>query len=159
MQTSAVSTDALTEELLTFLGVVLKCTQSGVLQVAVELELTLSQLRALFLLQQADHDPALTELAPAVGLSVPATGRVVDALARLGLVARREDEADRRIKRLSLTARGHETLERLADARREGLRAFAEGLGDDERERLSAVLRPILDRSGVRAARPETPTP
>jgi DNA-binding MarR family transcriptional regulator len=152
------STEQVTSELFDFAELVMRSTQSGVLRLAGELDLTLSQLRALYVLLLSERPPALTELAPEVGLSTAATGRLVDHLVRLGLVARREDDADRRVKRLSLTDEGHATLARLAAARRDGLRAFAERLGDDDRARLSAALRPILDRSGLPAARQETTT-
>src|SRR5687767_8970320 len=63
MQVSAPSTDELADQLLGFMAYLMKTTQGGVFQVAGELELTLSQLRALFVLAYGDHAPALSELA------------------------------------------------------------------------------------------------
>jgi DNA-binding MarR family transcriptional regulator len=140
MQTPAPSVDELTDQLLAFMAYLMKTTQGGVFQVAGELELTLSQLRALFFLAFCDHSPALSELAHKVGLSVAATGRVVDALVRDDLVSRREDVVDRRIKRLALTAHGREMLDRISAARREGLRSFAEELDDDARTQFSRAF-------------------
>ncbi|MGB2711048.1 MAG: MarR family transcriptional regulator, partial [Conexibacter sp.] len=87
---------------------------------------------------------ALTELAPQLGLSVAAAGRAVDGLVRDGLVSRSEDTEDRRIKRLALTEQGREATARVAGARLEGLRQFAETLGDDVRAQLSAGIGPVL---------------
>jgi DNA-binding MarR family transcriptional regulator len=140
MQTKAPTTEQLTDQLLGFMAYLMKTTQGGVFQVAGELDLTLSQLRALFFLAYGDHAPALSELAHAVGLSVAATGRAVDSLVRADLVSRREDEADRRIKRLALTAHGEEMLAQIGAARREGLRQFAEALDDDARTQFSHAL-------------------
>jgi DNA-binding MarR family transcriptional regulator len=140
MQTTATSAERLTNELLGFMAYLGKTTQGGVFQVAGELELTLSQLRALYVLTYCDHAPALTELATHVGLSVAATGRVVDALVRADLVSRREDETDRRVKRLALTPHGEETLARIDAARREGVRQFVDLLDVDAREQFSRAL-------------------
>jgi DNA-binding MarR family transcriptional regulator len=140
MQVSAPSPAELADQLLRFMLYLTKTTQDGVLHVAAELDLTLSQLRALFHLAYGDHDPALSELAQQIGLSVAATGRAVDALVRSDLVARREDEADRRVKRLSLTTLGEDVLGRIAAARREGLRQFAEALDDDARAQFARAL-------------------
>jgi DNA-binding MarR family transcriptional regulator len=136
----ATSTDALTEQLLGFVSHLMKTTQGGVYQLAADLDLTLTQLRALFFLAYGDHAPALSELAGQIGLSVPATGRAIDALVRAGIVSRREDEADRRVKRLALTEHGEEILARIGAARRAGLRQFAEQLDDDARAALAHAL-------------------
>ena len=161
MQVSAPTTDELTDQLLGFMAYLMKTTQGGVFQVAGELELTLSQLRALFLLAYGDHAPALSELAHDVGLSVAATGRAIDSLVRAGLVSRREDDADRRVKRLALTDDGEEMLARIGAARREGLRQFAAALDDDARAQFARALSLIpagLD-CGPLPTSPETTTP
>ena len=140
MQSTAVTTEQLTDALFGFVGYLMKTTQQGVFRVAAELDLTMSQLRALFVLSLCDHDLTLGELAAEVGLSVAATGRLVDALVRDRLASRREDPVDRRVKRLALTSHGQETIGRLADSRREGLRQFVETLDDVAREQLSRAL-------------------
>ena len=140
MQGPAPTTEQLVDELLAFMAHLMKTTQGGVFQAAGELELTLSQLKALFVLAYGDHAPALSELAGEIGLSVPATGRAIDGLVRSGFVSRREDEADRRVKRLALTATGEQTIARIGAARREGLRRFAEQLDDDARAAFARAL-------------------
>lgn len=140
MQGTAPSTEELTDQLLAFMAHLMKTTQGGVFQVAGELDLTLSQLRALFVLAYGDHPPALSELAGGIGLSVPATGRAIDGLVRAGLVSRKEDEADRRVKRLALTPGGEQMLARIGAARREGLRQFAERLDADARAAFTHAL-------------------
>ena len=140
MQGVAPTTEELAEQLLGFITTLMKTSQGGVYQVAGELDLTLCQLRALFVLAYGDHAPALTELAGQIGLSVPATGRAVDGLVRSGLVSRREDESDRRVKRLALTPGGEQLLARMGAARREGLKQYAEQLDDDARAALAHAL-------------------
>ena len=140
MQGTAPTTEELSDQLLGFMAHLMKSTQGGVFQFAGELDLTLSQLRALFVLAYGDHAPALSELAGEIGLSVPATGRAIDGLVRSGLVSRREDEADRRVKRLALTPGGEQMLARIGTARREGLKRFAERLDDDARAAFAHAL-------------------
>lgn len=142
---TAVSDETLTDEVHAFLRHLTRSTQGDVFSLAVKLDLTLTQLRVLTVLMTQEEPCALGELAASVGLSVPATGRAVDALVKAGLVSRREDAVDRRVKRHGLTAAGRRTMERLAAARRAGVKRFVEGLGDEDRERLSAALGPLVD--------------
>jgi DNA-binding MarR family transcriptional regulator len=151
VQRTAPGIQQLTDELFGFLTYLVKSAEVDVFRVAAELDLSLSQIRALFILNHAEHEPALTELAPDLGLSVAAAGRAVDVLVRHGLVVRREDEVDRRIKRIGLTDAGRDRIARLNAARRDGLRQFVSTLSDEERERFTLALAPILDRPDVHA--------
>ena len=141
MQTSkAVSPHQLAADLQRFYGSCMKGEQGELFALIAELELTMAQMRGLFVLDTADHAQALTELAPQMGLSVAAAGRAVDGLVRHGFVSRSEDPADRRIKRLALTADGRAALERINEARLVGLRRFAATLGEAERDALAEAL-------------------
>jgi DNA-binding MarR family transcriptional regulator len=145
MQTSkAVSSQQLAGELARFIGQVMKGDQSELIALIAELDLTMAQMRGLFVLEVADRGLALTELAPSMGLSVPAAGRAVDGLVRHGFVARSEDPRDRRVKRLALTDEGRATLRRVMEARLVGLRRFAASLGDAERTALSEALAAVF---------------
>lgn len=151
MQGTLPTTDQLTDELFGFLTYLVKSAEHDVFRVAAELDLSLSQIRTLFVLGHADHALALHELADHVDLSVAAAGRAVDVLVRHGLVDRAEDADDRRVKRVALTTAGQDTLTRMAEARRDGLRRFVATLTEDERTRFSAALAPVLERGDVRA--------
>jgi len=141
MQTSkAVTAAQLAEELQRFFHRAMKGDQGELLALVAELDVTMPQIRGLFMLDGSDRALALTELAPLMGLSVAAAGRAVDGLVRGGLVSRTEDPLDRRIKRLALTDDGRAALARLTEARLVGLRRFADTLGDAEREALSNAL-------------------
>jgi DNA-binding MarR family transcriptional regulator len=115
-----------------------------------ELELSLSQVRALMVL---DHRGPLTvgALAAHVGLSQPATSRAVEGLLRAGLVTREEDPADRRVKRVAIAEAGRSFTARLQASKLDALRAFAAGLPEDDRSCLHQAVTPIL------ASRSEAP--
>jgi DNA-binding MarR family transcriptional regulator len=124
--------------------------ESRVMDVAVELDLSLTQVRALVGLWRAEQDLSLGELAREVGLSDAAAVRMVDGLLRSGLVARREDDRDRRVKRISLTDAGRAAVSELVAAKRDGLERFARALTADELVALTAALHPIVERLGLR---------
>lgn len=151
VQQTLVSPQQLAEEVLGVVAYVMKSGQVDALQAAAGLDLSLSQLRVLHVLEAAEHELALHELAAAVGLSVATCGRAVDGLVRERLVTRREDLDDRRVKRLAATERGREVVLRLIAARREAVGRIAETLSDDERAALSAALAPVLSRPDVQA--------
>lgn len=146
MRTSqaAVTTHQLADDLQRFFARCMKGEQTELFELIAELDLTIAQMRGLFVLELADHALALTELAPRMGLSVAAAGRAVDGLVRHGFVSRSEDPVDRRVKRLALTAEGRATLERINAARLAGLRRFAETLGEAERDAFAAGLAAVF---------------
>jgi DNA-binding MarR family transcriptional regulator len=143
-KTVTTTTEQLAADLAHFIGQVMKGDQSELISLIAELDLTMAQMRGLFMLDAAGRGLALTELAPSMGLSVPAAGRAVDGLVRHGFVARSEDPLDRRVKRLSLTDEGCATLARVTEARLVGLRRFAANLGDAERDALSRALEAVF---------------
>jgi DNA-binding MarR family transcriptional regulator len=147
--TAGPDTEQLTNDLFGFLTYLVKSAEVDVFRVAAELDLSLSQIRALFILSHAERELALTELAPELALSVAAAGRAVDVLVRHDLVSRTEDAEDRRIKRIGLTKTGRDTINRLNDARRDGLRQFISTLSGEEKERFAQALAPVLARPDV----------
>ena len=108
-----------------------------------ELDLSLTQVKAMCALSL--EEMTVKELAERLGLSLPGASRAVDGLVARDLLHRREDAADRRMKRLRCTDAGHETLDRLDEARFAGLEKFTATLPPAQRRRLSGALRPILD--------------
>jgi DNA-binding MarR family transcriptional regulator len=144
--TRQVSVDALTGVLADLATHLKRLGEASAMQVAAELDLSFSQICTMFILDTSDHEPAVHELAERLGLSVAAAGRAVDALVREGLVARREDEHDRRVKRVSLLPAGAALIGRLTEAHQEPLRLFVERLSARERADLFNVLAPILAR-------------
>lgn len=93
------------------------------------------------LLQTLDHDrapfpgdPTLKELAGVLGRSTSRTSRLVDRMVRRGLVARYEDGADRRARRVRLAEGGHAVLRRIARARAQAQAELWEQLTPEELE-------------------------
>jgi DNA-binding MarR family transcriptional regulator len=124
-----------------------------------ELELSLTQLRALHVLAYDADTMSLKELADRLGLSLPAVSRSVEGLVQRGLVTRAEDADDRRMKQVRATAEVPELLERLTDLRLAGIERFVATLSPRERAKLAAGLAPIAEREEIasRCTAPRTP--
>ncbi|WP_449062131.1 MarR family winged helix-turn-helix transcriptional regulator [Planomonospora algeriensis] len=77
--------------------------------------LTMRQLKVVMLLA-ARGSASGQELAHHLGVGLGTVTGLVDRLVGHGLVARREDPHDRRVRRAELTPAGHSLLERISDA-------------------------------------------
>ncbi|WP_133908756.1 MarR family winged helix-turn-helix transcriptional regulator [Actinophytocola oryzae] len=132
-----------------FLSRLKKSGEAHILGVARGLDLSLSQMRALFVLADSQRELAVHELASLLGLSVATTGRAVQGLARADLVTRREDAHDRRVKRVRLSEQGRRFVDGLVQAHRDAVRECLESLSDPERDQLSQALAPILARDAL----------
>lgn len=133
-------THPLAAELLAVLKPLIKDSQTSAATAMAGFDLTFSQLRMLWVLDRAGADLAVSELAQWVSLSLPAAGRAVDGMVRVGLLSRREDQADRRIKRIGLAAPGRQALDQISRARGQSADRFVEALTDEERAALAGAL-------------------
>lgn len=91
----------------------------------------------------------ITEIAERLGLSVPAISRAVDGLVRERLITRVEDEQDRRVRRIAITAKGERLVAKIVSVRLAGLEAFASTLSAAQRRKLDAALDSLLDREEI----------
>ena len=122
----------------------------------IELDLSFSQVRVLFVLTQRDAPIPIHEVADELRLSVAATGRNIDQLVNMGLVDRREDERDRRVKRVSLSGAGRKVTSNHIECKRGQLREFVSRVPAPDALRLVEALEPILAGEYLRAFTQET---
>ncbi|MBP2474031.1 DNA-binding MarR family transcriptional regulator [Crossiella equi] len=107
-------------------------------------DLQLVQLATLFTLDRG-AEPTVRELAGRIGRSVSATSRLLDQLAQRGLVQRREDESDRRAKRVGLTDSGREFLLGFARTRADGQLRLMAHLSETERRTVREAMTLLAD--------------
>ncbi len=127
------------------------------LQQADELDLTLTQLKLLFTLYELPEPAAgeelqhlsVKEVAEELGISLPAASRAIEPLVKRRLVVRKEDELDRRVKRVRLTARGESAVARLMATRVAAAEQMLERFTATQREKLADALTEILGRPEV----------
>ncbi|MFT4034234.1 MAG: MarR family transcriptional regulator [Patulibacter sp.] len=131
------------------LGLV-KGSQHQAMAITADYDLTLTQLRLLYILEHADAPQPVSALGEAVNLSVAATGRAIDALHRAGLVSRNEDPIDRRVKRIALSGDGATALERITRARFAAVRDFVATLDRQERAALDGAVTTLADLAAHR---------
>jgi DNA-binding MarR family transcriptional regulator len=108
--------------------------------------ITLTQMKCLHVLAEAEEPLGVGALSETIGLSSPAISRAVEGLVQRGEVKRTEDPRDRRSKLLTVSARGRRTAERLLALRFAGVKRFVEGLSDAERRALAVGVGPIARR-------------
>jgi DNA-binding MarR family transcriptional regulator len=146
VQATTVTPRELAREMLGLVGHLMRSSTPDFLRALSEHELTFTQVKMLHELDQPDGDLAQSELGATLSLSLPAVSRAVDGLEARGYVERREDEHDRRMKRVRVTPAGRRVLGRLMDIRMNMLERFAETMSDDERRDLAAALAPVVER-------------
>jgi DNA-binding MarR family transcriptional regulator len=111
--------------------------------------------------------PSLRDLASRRLMDSPTASRIVERLARRGLVRMQADPRDRRRRSIHLTARGTALARDLAPLARRLRRAVVHGFSETEVEALRLLLRRVVDNmerfekrgragAGRRAARRRT---
>jgi DNA-binding MarR family transcriptional regulator len=142
-----------------FLGYAQKSSGEDFFRQVGELELSLSQLKLLMVLARNGGEKPLKDLAEHLVLSLPAASRAVDGLYRRNMVERREDDVDRRQKRIAITDIGREVVNQLSAARLAGIETFIADLTTQEQEDLARALAPIVARAEVAACIPKRTQP
>jgi DNA-binding MarR family transcriptional regulator len=144
MHASSTSTHAtpaaVAAEMLDLWRQILKGSTREMYRLLAELDLSMTQLKLLHLLVESPTEISVKELGEALAMSLPNASRTVDALLQRGLVERREDEHDRRVKRVGATDRARTLIDRVDTARLQGLEAWAAELSPLQREKLLDAL-------------------
>jgi DNA-binding MarR family transcriptional regulator len=142
-----VSPKALAAELLDLWHHLMRGSSKELYALLSELDLSMAHIKTLHTLHDSPGDLSVKDVAERLGLSLPGASRVVDTLLRRGYLSRREDEHDRRIKRVDITEEGADVVRRIDGARLVGLEAFTRSLTAEQRARLSAALHDLPYRS------------
>ncbi len=137
---AAVSPADLAGELLLVWRQVVQGSTHELFSLMEELDLTITQIKTLEVLAGCASELSVKELSERLGMSLPSASRTADALVRRGWLERREDEHDRRIKRMRITDAGRDVVARVNGVRLQGLERYAAGLPDADRARLHEVL-------------------
>jgi DNA-binding MarR family transcriptional regulator len=147
------SSEELARELVTLFSYLYSNSTPDFFRALSEADVTLTQVKIMHALDRPDADHTLKDLAEEMSFSLAGASRSIDALHQRGLVERREDEHDRRMKRVRITDEGRELLRRLNEMRVALLEQFVETIPETERRQLLDVLSPIVEREEVAAYR------
>jgi DNA-binding MarR family transcriptional regulator len=111
----------------------------GMLRHMGDTEPNLPQMATLYVLDGGEA-PTVGELAEQLGRSTSVTSRLIDQLVNRGWIDRAEDPADRRAKRLRITARGRGFLREFEGVRAQAQREVMTYLTDDEQRRVTEAM-------------------
>ncbi len=130
--------------------VVMRALHSTNLDSWCAVDLTMPQLKALFL-AHAPGGASHSEIARALGVGVSTVTGIIDRLVEHGLVERHTDIADRRLSRVVVTRAGVDLVDRLWASRREQLDTMLGELTAEERTTLIHALRHLAALLGEHA--------
>ncbi|MGH2444273.1 MAG: MarR family winged helix-turn-helix transcriptional regulator [Chloroflexota bacterium] len=122
--------EKLLEDVIEGQRLILRATHAASTTTWLELQLTMAQLKALFVLDQAPR--SVTEVGEALGTGKAAASLLVERLVHLGLVDRTEDPLDRRRTLTHLTPQAELSFRQLREAGRERYRDWVGLLNDDD---------------------------
>ena len=134
------SPEELAAELMAFWHFLMKGGAKALYALLDELDLSFSHVKTLHTLADVGDDVSVKELAQHMGLSLPGASRVADALHQRGYIDRREDERDRRTKRLRITDAGRDVVDRIDTVRLASLQDVTASLSQEQRDALGAAL-------------------
>jgi DNA-binding MarR family transcriptional regulator len=144
MQASSAATEATAEavasSLLDLWRQILSGSTRELYRLLAEAELSMTQLKMLHVLMEREREASVKEIAEELSMSLPNASRTIDGLLQRGLVERREDEHDRRVKRVGPTPAARELIDRVDTARLQGLAAWAAELSPVQRRTLLDAL-------------------
>lgn len=111
-----------------------------------DLRLGFTQLAALYALAES-ATTTIGDLAEMIGRSPSATSRLVGGLVRRGLIARREDAEDRRVRSLELSGEGRATLALVDRARADQFIGVVRLLPPPERTLVAMAVTALANRA------------
>jgi DNA-binding MarR family transcriptional regulator len=104
-----------------------------------DFDFSLPQLATLLLLDEED-ELTITQVAELLGRSVSVASRLLDQLVVRGMVRRREDERDRRVKRVAITEQGRTLVATLEQQRANAQLAVMASLSPEEQAEVTRAM-------------------
>ena len=120
----------------------------NILSAFVDFDLSLPQLATLLLLDE-EGELTMKQVTEILGRSISATSRLLDQLFERGMVSRREDEHDRRVKRIAITEKGRMLIATLEQRRADAQLAVMEYYSAEEQAEINRAMA-LLAEAGQR---------
>ncbi len=118
----------------------------GILRSFGDFEFSLPLMATLLLLDE-ESELSIKQIAELLGRSVSTTSRLIDQLVERGLVSRREDEQDRRMKRVAITEQGRTLIATLERRRAEIQLVVMEHLSVEEQAVVTQAMALLAEAS------------
>lgn len=143
------SGEALTYLLVDSVFMLASATHAQVTDLMADLDLTTALANALWMLEPGAEAPSMRELGSLLRCDPSTVTFIADRLDEKGLVEREVDPANRRVKRLVLTAKGRRVRARLTEAMT--TRSPLAGLTTAEQRQLLSLIRKVLPEKEAKA--------
>ena len=127
----------------------------NILHTFIEFDYSLPQLATLLLLDE-EGELTIKQVTEILGRSVSATSRLLDQLVERGMVSRREDEHDRRSKRIAITEKGKMLIAALEQRRADAQITVMEYYSAEEQAIINRAMS-LLAEAGQRRGRYDHP--
>ncbi len=108
-------------------------------------DLTPLQLQALMALRELKN-PTMSDLSSYFGVAFPTTTKLMSRLVQLKLVKRLDDQTDRRIIRLQLTAKGESSLVELMEKHSSNLKQMLNFLSPEDVKSVTRILNELASK-------------
>ena len=108
--------------------------------------LSMSQLGALLHLFRGGSC-SVSDIGDNLGVTNAAASQMLERLVQQGLILRKEDPEDRRVKQVVLTNKGREILQESIAARQVWLENLGQTLSETEREQITAALEVLIEKA------------
>lgn len=106
-----------------------------------------------------EGEQTIKGMAEMLGRSLSATSRLLDQLVGRGMIQRREDERDRRVKRVAITEQGRHFVEAIERQRADAQIAVMEYLSPEERAEAVKGMLLLVEATRRKRAQHESPAP
>ena len=116
--------------------------------------LSMSQIGALFHIFR--DKSSVSEISDNLGVTSAAASQMLERLVQQGLILRKEDPNDRRVRQIVLTDKGHQILQESIAVRQGWLENLARTLTDSQREQVTAALNILIEKAN-QLERPSEP--
>jgi DNA-binding MarR family transcriptional regulator len=120
----------------------------AIMQTFEDFDYSLPQMAALLMLDE-EGELTIKQAAQLLGRSISATSRLLDQLVVRGMISRREDERDRRAKRVAITEQGRSLITTLEQRRADVQIAVMEYLTAEEQAEVTRAM-VLLAEAGKR---------
>src|SRR6266702_5691874 len=113
---------------------------------------------ATLLILDEEGEKTIKQMAEWLGRSVSTTSRLLDHLVVRGMITRREDERDRRMKRVAITEKGRALVATVERQRADVQIAIMEYLSPEEQAEVSRAMALLVEGARRRRKQYESPT-
>jgi DNA-binding MarR family transcriptional regulator len=139
------TTDPFVAALRRWAEVFMRRSMSNFISYTKEKNLSMSQIGALFHIFRGKS--SVSDIGDFLGVTNAASSQMLERLVQQGLILRREDPNDRRVKQIILTDQGRKIIQESIAARQGWLENLAQTLSDSEREQVIAALNILIEKA------------